>query len=195
MENEICLKQPKPDKPGREERLAAFAKSHFIISGIGFAVGLILFAISTIVPYFFIYALAEIILLAFYGAAGFWHTRQNRWRFSRFKEGLWTFLDPALIAWGWAALVLLSLFLNVFPLLSFLFVASVFLAFPSFLMVFLALVCNWLGSEVDFVLWAILAGGIPPLLFTLGSLWGNRRNTAKTDENKFADVKENDVGV
>lgn len=195
MENEICLKQPKPDKPGREERLAAFAKSHFIISGIGFAVGLILFAISTFIPHFLVYALAEIILLSFYGAAGFWHARQSQWRISCFKEWLWTFLSPALIAWGWAALVLLSLFLNVFSLLSGMFVASAFLAFPSFLMVILALISNWLGSEASFVLWAILAGAIPPLLFTLGSLWGNRKNKAKTDENEFAEVREDDGDV
>lgn len=189
MENEIRLKTPKWDKTRREMRLVAFAKTHFIISGIGFALGLVLFALSTLLPYFWVYALAEIVLLAFYAAAGFWHARKKQWKFSCVQEALWAFLDPALIAWGWAALVLLSLFLNVWPLLTFVFVASAFLASPSFLMVCLALTSNLLVSGVGFVIWGILAGGVPPLLFFLGSLWGSRKQGVETDRDESEDVK------
>ena len=197
MENEIRLNTPETDKTRREMRLAAFAKSHFIISGVGFAAAVVLFALTTVLPSFldfWIPVAAEIVLLVFYAIAGFWHARKNRWKFSCFREGLWAFLDPALIAWGWAALVLLSLFLNVWPLLSFVFIASAFLASPSFLMVLLALTGSLLVGEWGFVLWAVLAGGIPPLLFFLGSLWGSRKGL-KTEEETQEIAQEGDADV
>jgi len=194
MENEIRLKQPEPEKMRRSERLDAFAKSHFVISGIGFAVAVVMFALTTVLPPFWdfsAFAAAEIVLLAFYAVAGFWHAQKKRWKFSCFREGLWAFLDPALIAWGWAALVLLSLGLNVWLLMTFAFVASAFLAFPSFLMVLLALTGGFLDSRgYAFYLWAFLAGGIPPLLFTLGSLCGSRKNKAKADEKESVGAEE-----
>ena len=194
MENEIRLNVPKLDKSRREMRLAAFAKSHFVISGIGFALGLVLIAVSTLFPHFVAFAVAEMILLAFYAIAGFWHARTKRWEFTCFREALWAFLDPALIAWGWAALVLASLFLDVWPLLSFVFIASAFLASPSFLMVLLALTGSLLVGEWGFVLWALLAGGVPPLLFFLGSLWGSRKGF-KTEEETQKIAQEGDADV
>lgn len=188
MENEIRLSEPKWDKSRRELRLAAFAKSHFAISGVGFAVALVMFAVSTVLPYFWVYAVAESALLIVYAIAGFWHTRKNQWKFTCSREGLWAFLDPALIAWGWAALVLLSLFLNVWPLLSFVFIASAFLASPSFLMVLLALTGSLLVGKWGFVLWALLAGGVPPLLFFLGSLWGSRKQKEEAEEGKESEA-------
>lgn len=197
MENEIRLNASKLDKTRREMRLAAFAKSHFIISGIGFAVAVVLFALTTVLPSFWdfwISVAAEIVLLVFYATAGFWHTRKNQWTFSGFREGLWAFLDPALIAWGWAALVLLSMGLNIWPLLMGMFFASAFLASPSFLMVLLALTGSLLVGEWGFVLWAVLAGGVPPLLFVLGSLWGSRKGF-KTEEETQKIAQEGDADV
>lgn len=198
MENEIRLNEPKLDKARREMRLAAFAKSHFVISGIGFAVVVVMFALTTVLPPFWdfsVFVAAEIVLLAVYAVAGFWHAQKNRWKFSCFREGLWAFLDPALIAWAWAALVLLSLGLNVWPLLTGMFFASAFLASPSFLMVLLTLTGGFLDSRgYAFYLWAFLAGGIPPLLFLLGSLWGSRKRF-KTDEAEQGIEQECDTDV
>ena len=184
MESEVRMNEPKRDKTRREMRLAAFAKSHFVISGIGFAVGLMLLAVMALLSDYIVYALAEIVLLALYAVAGFWHARNKQWRFSCFKEAFWAFLDPALIAWGWAALVLASLFLNALPLLICLFFASMFLASPSSIMVLLALGSGVLEGECGFVLCAILAGGVPPLLFFLGSLCGSGKRSKTEEENQ-----------
>ena len=173
----------------REARLAGFAKSHFIISGTGFCVLLPLYAILSCIDlwqYTSLLVLVTGLLLLVYIPAGVRCARKKQWgSFDSWKEGLWAFLDPALIAWGWAAIVVLSLFLNVWPLLLFLFCASLFLAAPSSLLVLLAMSSDldgfgrlvglgWLG----FCLLALLAGGIPPLLFFLGSLLGGKRIAA-----------------
>ena len=170
----------------REARLAGFAKSHFVISGIGFLVLLPLYAVfsqsggmirshwcAVFVP------IACILMLG-YAVAGFLIGRKNQWgAFAGRKEGLWAFLDPALIAWGWAAIVVLSLVLDAWALMLILFFASMFLASPSSLLVLLVITSpspqgGWLG----FFLAAFLAGGLPPLLFFLGSLLAGKKNDA-----------------
>lgn len=164
----------------RETRLAGFAKSHFIISGVGFCVLLPLCAIisQTYQPqYFSLLVLADILLLLAYMFAGSLCAGKGQWGpFGSWKEGLWAFLDPALIAWGWAALVVLSLALNSWPLLLILFCASLFLASPSALMVLLLLRISFFGWP-GLILGAVLAGGLPPLLFFLGSLLAGKQKT------------------
>lgn len=165
----------------REARLAGFTVSHFAISGIGFTVSLLVFALSTQSAEGFLwrhsvwFILGNALLLLLYAGAGFWCAREKRWGvFGSRKEGLWAFLDPALIAWGWGALVVLSLALNAWPLLLILFCASLFLASPSCIMVLLAMV-YWPLGVPGLCLWAFLAGGVPPLLFFLGSLLGGEK--------------------
>lgn len=166
----------------REARLAGFAISHFSISGIGFTASLFVFALSTQSTEGFLWRysawliLGNVFLLLLYAGAGYWCAREKKWgAFGSRKECLWAFLDPALIAWGWGALVVLSLALNAWPLLLILFCASLFLASPSAIMVLLAMVYWPLGLP-GLCLWAILAGGLPPLLFFLGSLLGGKKN-------------------
>ena len=164
----------------RVARLAGFAKSHFIISGAGFCVMLPVYAILSCIDqrqYTSLQIVATVFLLLAYIPAGVWCAGKKQWgAFGSWKEGLWAFLDPALIAWGWAALVVLSLLLDVWPLLLFLFCASLFLAAPSSLLVLLAMPVSFFGlGWFGFCLLALLAGGIPPLLFFLGSLLGGRR--------------------
>lgn len=176
----------RPERAMREARLAGFAISHFAISGVGFAVGLFVFAFimqsteETLARYDLWAVLGESLLLLLYAVAGFWSAQEKQWGPVRsFKEGLWTFLDPALIAWGWGALVVLSLALNVWPLLLFLLPASLFLASPSSFLVLLALPAGFFGlGWLGFCLLALLAGGIPPLLFFLGSLFGGKKSSS-----------------
>ena len=172
----------------REVRLAGFAKSHFIVSGIGFLVLLPLYVLSSQggmirSHWCAVFIPVACILMLGYALAGFLSGRKNQWGpFADWKEGLGAFLDPALIAWGWAVLVVLSLFLNAWALMLILFFASLFLASPSSLLVLLVissptLQSGWLG----FFLAAFLAGGLPPLLFFLGSLLSGKRN-ARTED-------------
>lgn len=166
----------------REARLAGFAISHFAISGIGFAASLFVFALSTQSAEGFLYRhsvwliLGDALLLLLYAGAGYWCAREKRWGvFGSRKEGLWAFLDPVLIAWGWGALVVLSLVLDAWILMLLLFCASIFLASPSALMVLLLLRISFFGWP-GLILGAFLAGGLPPLLFFLGSLLGGKKN-------------------
>ena len=166
----------------REARLAGFAISHFAISGIGFAASLFVFALSTQSAEGFLYRhsvwliLGDALLLLLYAGAGYWCAREKRWGpFGSRNEGLWAFLDPALIAWGWGALVVFSLALDAWILMLFLFCASLFLASPSSILVLLVIV-YWPSGWVGLPVWALLAGGLPPLLFFLGSLLGGKKN-------------------
>lgn len=153
-----------------------FAKSHFAISGIGLVMVILLFVFSSHIPYFYVFILVEIILLAMYAFAGIHCAKKEPWGLPRsVKAGIWEFLKPALIAWGWAALVFLIDFWE--PLMSIFFFGSLLFAAPSFLMVYIALIFGCFDGELipALCLWGFLAGGIPPLLFTLGSLWGSRK--------------------
>ena len=167
------------DREGREMRLAGFAKSHFIISGVGFCLLLPVYAIASQdyrPQYFSLLVLMDIFLLLAYAAAGIWCAGKKRWGpFGSRNEGLLAFLDPALIAWGWGALVVLSLVLDAWILMLLLFCASIFLASPSALMVLLLLRISFFGWP-GLILGAFLAGGLPPLLFFLGSLLGGKKN-------------------
>ena len=168
----------------RETRLAGFAKSHFIISGIGVMVLLPLYAaFSRSDHWSAVFVPVGCVLMLGYALAGFLSGRKKQWGpFGGWKEGLWAFLDPALIAWGWAAIVVLSLLLDAWALMLILFFASMLLASPSSLLVLLVissptLQSGWLG----FFLAAFLAGGLPPLLFFLGSLFAGKRNARARD--------------
>lgn len=180
----------------RETRLAGFVKSHFAISGVGFAVSLPVFAFimhsteETLTRYDLWAVPGVILLLLLYAVAGYWSARKKQWGpFGSWKEGLWAFLDPALIAWGWGALVLLSFYLNVWPLLLFLFCGSLFLASPSFIMVLLALVYHpFVFGLPGLWLWAFLAGGIPPLLFFLGSLIGGKESSPTKEGTEISET-------
>ena len=178
MENEMRLNVLKQKPADQESHLMGFTKSHFAISGIGLVLVILLFVLSSHIPYFFVFVLVEIILLAMYALAGIYCAKKEPWGLPHsVKAGIWEFLKPALIAWGWAALVIVSLLMDSWDLLGIFFFGSLLFAAPSFLMVYIALIfgCFDGGLIPALCLWGFLAGGIPPLLFTLGSLWGGRK--------------------
>ena len=179
----------------RKARLAGFAKSHFILSGIGLAVLLPLYALFCESRHWLaIFLPVACVLMLGYAFAGIRSGRKNKWGFfGSWKEGLWAFLDPALIAWGWAALVVLSLLLGTYGLTLILFFASMLLASPSSLLVLLCIstpspLSGWFG----FILAAFLAGGVPPLLFWLGSLLAAKKNVPSE---RSADETECDLNA
>ena len=180
MENNENLEIQKPKETTQKARFAGFAVSHFVISFVGFAAGLILTP-SLETPPSFLFTVVAVVLFALYAIAGQGLARTKQWSFPRrFRDGAKAFLFPALIAWAWGALVVVSLVIGAWTLLMVEFFASAIFAFPSFYMVYLFLGTapgtELFGMEfLGICLCAFLAGGIPPLLFLLGSLLGSRK--------------------
>ena len=126
------------------------------------------YALILMVPYFLLG-----LLMGVFG----WSGIQRRWELPL------NILTQSTIAWIWAALVLLLMlaievstqakvpllgftFGLMFPLLP----ITLFLAFPSCLMVLLG--ATWAGDSIPLLsmaIWAIPAGALPPLLFNLGN--------------------------
>jgi len=160
-----------------QERLSGFAASHILISLFGAMAGMVCLALLEFIPFGFSALCGAVILLFLYAAAGFWLARTRQWSLPGRREGLAAFLRPAVIAWCWGGLVLVSAFVpQESGLAACLLMLSVFLASPSFLIVFLLMACGVLElGAPGYLLALFLAGGIPPLLFLLGSLFGSRK--------------------
>lgn len=159
-------------------RLGAFAVSHFGISFIGLAAALppILVEGLSYERAFGILLALSVVLLAAYVPAGAVQARKKQWsRPQSFGEGLRYFLAPAAIAWGWGTLVAVTILVGAVSLLAAEFFITLLLASPAVLMFYLTVVLQDFG--LNGWLWLagliLLAGGLPPLLFTLGSLWGS----------------------
>lgn len=170
-------------QPTQLDRLGQFAASHFVISFAGallaLTFGLLLVELIGDFDVFLNLAVvAAVVLMLAYGVAGVRAARVCGWsRPKHAGEGALAFLFPALIAWGWGSLVLC------FSILSgpgwtsvgmVLLMVSFFAAFPSFLVVLTSHLPGFLdGGLLNMILCMLLAGGLPPLLFLLGSIWGS----------------------
>lgn len=180
--------------PSHGERFKWFAISHFSISIIGVA-GMFL---STLVggAMLAVLFLWEVVLLALYVFAGMWVARKRSWRRpQRVRDGVWTFLSPALVAWIWGGIFLV--FLCVPGLMTgmgdtgdiiaiVLMYSLLFLAFPSSLgFIMLTLFTGGLETMEFAVGWPyffaymFLVGAVPPALFLLGSVFGVRKVTGE----------------
>lgn len=172
--------QENSDSPSTtwKTRFKGFAASHFLISAVGFAAALPVLMVLDFEPDFWDIIWLEIILLALYVAAGFWKAKRKKWSYPRrFREGAQAFFAPALTAWAWGGLVVVSLAIEAWPLLIAEYFATMVLASPSFLMFYLMMgsgACIF-NLVVQLSIFALCAGGLPPLLFTLGSLYGSRQ--------------------
>ena len=173
-------------KPGTTQvrRFCAFAISHFFISVVSAPLGVLLFfgwveLLTTEAAWWIAIGFDACLLLA-YGLAGAWVAREQRWEPPRsIRAGLWSLAAPMLVAWAWEALVLVEWgMVSAYALML-----AVPLAFPSFLFVFIGMLSGiWWGEGVKaFYLMAFLAGGLPPLLFWLGSLWGAGNHRERED--------------
>lgn len=182
------------------ERFGWFAASHVLIS----ILTLLLFVVYMLLsmtaemglPGIFFLVVLEMLALAGYWGAGAYLARRRQWTaFSNPKEFWGAMLRPAVIAWIWGGVVLVIFFwIGVYlpedaaaAILSsagaIMAWVSVVLCAPSSLMVLLFFA---LGISQNLLSWSmavmlLLAGGLPPLLFTLGSAWGSagERKTRK----------------
>lgn len=177
-----------PDAPSQgtawKERLSGFALSHVLISVFGFLAGLFALALSDLVFIDHAFQIGGVVLPLLYAVAGFWMAWEHNWsRPATFREGLLDFLRPALIAWAWGGLLLVSMFLHTGALGVVMIYMSIALASPSTVLVFCAAMLGILnGGIAGYLLTLFLAGGIPPLLFLLGSLLGSRSKKKKEEE-------------
>lgn len=167
-----------------QERLSGFTVSHFLISLFGFVAGFICLGLSEIFPLYVAFYLGAGILLFLYVVAGFYVAREHKWSVPGRREGFFDFLRPALIAWAWGGLVLITAYIrHLSGLATILLMISAVGASPSFLIVILSAMSGLFdGGLPGFLIGLFLAGGIPPLLFLLGSLWGSRKHRKQQTE-------------
>lgn len=161
-------------------RFSGFAAGHFCLSLCGAAVAYL--AARLLINSTALCAVGAAVLMLAYFPAGAMVASENHWtRPENEKEQFLAVLQPALVAWAWAAVVLVTLLRGGLPDWMWVVVpVTLILAFPSSAFVIL---CAVLGSNVDLYpnlyLWwgrvAFLAGLLPPLLFALGSFWQSGR--------------------
>lgn len=166
------------------ERFGGFAVYHFIlvllVDGLFWAMAVfgepfaaVLYEIEDIFPW-----LLAAFAMGIYFPAGMIAAKRRGWTCPKDSNELClAILQPAAVAWGWAALVIFGACV---PYMSFLllvmFPVSMFLASPSSIFV-LCFFDFWLtaGSSLDVAMRltfiGLLAGFLPPLLFALGSFW------------------------
>ena len=161
-----------------QERLSGFALSHFLISMFGFVAGIICLALGSVKLLEIAFCVGAGILLLLYVGAGFWMSREHSWNAPEGrKDSFLAFLRPALIAWTWGGLLLACAALRWLSELSFVMImASIALASPSVLVVLVSAMVGILDLGVPgYLISLFLAGGLPPALFLLGSIWGSRK--------------------
>ena len=173
------------------ERFGWFAASHVLISILTLMLFIVLLGTSSIIndAVVFLLILLELLALAGYWGIGAYLARHRQWTdFSGPKEFWGAMLRPAVIAWIWGGVVLAIFFLFGFSLwesamaelwshlsAAMVWISAVLCA-PSSLMVLLwfALGISQTWPSWSLAVMLLLAGGLPPLLFTLGSAWGSR---------------------
>lgn len=173
-------------KTAWQERLSGFALSHFLISLFGFLAGLVCLALDSVRFLEIAFCVGAGILLLLYMAAGIYMAGEHKWSAPAVaREGFLAFLRPALIAWTWGGLLLtVSSFHQLNVLSGAMIMASVALASPSVLVVLVSAMVGILDLGVPgYLIALLLAGGLPPLLFLLGSIWGSKKaeRMKKTD--------------
>lgn len=185
--------------PTQRERLKQFAVSHFVISVLGallaMSVGFVILTLvsQSEIAMYIVLIVCSAAGMAAYGVAGFYSAETYGWsRPKKFKDGFPAFLFPALIAWAWGSLMLYCASgpgLDGYELVSTLILTNLFLALPSLVMVVTSLVLGLLdGGLPNMIICMLVVGGLPPLLFLLGSTWGGRKNEQRVMQ--FTEEKE-----
>lgn len=180
--------EKKPTRP--LTRFGWFAASHVLVSVLTLLFFVVLLGMASIMndEWMFLLILLELLALWGYWGMGAYLARYRGWTaFSGPGEFWGAMLRPAVIAWLWGSAVLaMVLGIGFYPpegaaaevlattggIIAW---VSVVLCAPSSLLVLL-----WfaLGVSQTWAAWSLammllLAGGLPPLLFTLGSAWGS----------------------
>ncbi len=169
------------------ERFSGFAAYHFILALL-MDVLVWIMALTMLFPEIedtFPWLLAAFVI-GIYFPAGMIAAKRRGWTCPKDSDELClAILQPAAVAWGWAALVIFEVcVLNTGFLFFVLFPVSMFLASPSSIFV-LCFFDFWMtaGSNLDIamrlIFLGLLAGFLPPLLFALGSFWQSARMEKK----------------
>ena len=133
-------------------------------------------------------AAIPLLATAAYLPVGYGISALRRWTPSNTKrEKLLSIALPTAVAWGWVAVVLITMTARIEALVSIVFTLSLFLAAPSSLLVVgMLLSCDWLlfadNGLAALGLCGLIAGFLPPLLFALGSFWQAERRKKKKKE-------------
>lgn len=172
-------------RPTQRERLGQFASGHFTISFAGVAIAgsvgfVLMMALNAYEARLTVVILAAILAMSVYAFAGARAAKICGWkRPKNIGAGTLAFLLPAWIAWAWGSLVLYCISVpgRDWAEMGFLLAAVSFVAaLPSSLVVCFSLGLGFLdGGLLNMILCMLLAGGVPPLLFLLGSIWGSRK--------------------
>ena len=89
--------------------------------------------------------------------------------------------------------------LDAYELVSILILANLFLAFPSLVMVVTSLVLGFLdGGLLNMIICMLFVGGLSPLMFLLGSIWGGKKNERRAmqsiaEKEKFDGTQQRDT--
>lgn len=161
-----------------QERLSGFAVSHVLISVFGFLVGMFCLALNSVKLLETAFCVGAVVLLLLYVAAGIYTAKEHEWSApTGTKDRFLAFLRPALIAWLWGGLLLATASLHQLNALSAVMImASIAFASPSVLVVLVSAMVGILDLGVPgYLISLLLAGGLPPALFLLGSIWGSKR--------------------
>ena len=195
--------------PTQRKRLKQFAVSHFVISVLGsllaMAVGFLLLVLASQSEraMYIVLIVCSVAGMVAYAAAGFYSAETYCWNGPKSgKDRFLAFLFPSLIAWGWGSVMLYCASctgLDAYELVSILILANLFLAFPSLVMVVTSLVLGFLdGGLLRMIICMLFVGGLPPLLFLLGSIWGGKKNERRAmqsiaEKEKFDGTQQRDT--
>lgn len=177
------------------ERFGWFAVSHVLISVLTLLFTILILSVGSgsvlegTGGYVLLVGLELLSMAAYWGTGAYLARCRQCTAFSGPKEFWGAMLRPAVIAWIWGGVALGAYadFANLPPdevlptsavwgvYVGVLFCATLLLCAPSVLLAMLWLLIGfariWLGWSLAVLLF--LAGGLPPLLFTLGSAWGS----------------------
>ncbi len=179
------MKEYGPPHTTQKERFEGFAMAHLGLSCLGFfPFWLLILGMAAGTEgfgYTGAWGIAAVYLLAYFplGMATAW---LNNWTVPLTDRERWqAVIYPTAVAWAWVGVVVLSLSAANGPLLIMAFYASVLLAAPSSGLVLMAMPLWGAYDTLEaLVLTGLLAGILPPLLFTWGSFWASGRAAKKT---------------
>lgn len=204
-ENILTLQEPvqPPERKATtlDARFNGFAAAHLSLSALVLLAIMVLPRLTTMTTKTALWnwfeegvPLVVALLMGIYFPLGMLVARVKKWTAPQTRrERVLAVLRPAAVAWVWALVVLVTVWLNVLGVVEMrpeLFMALLTLSFlfasPSSYVMLFSFAVDWPSSVAGKVIFlnlqGFLVGLLPPLLFALGSFWQAKRQM--TDEEK-----------